>query len=175
MFKKTLICLDGSKLSEETLPVIMETCSICSSEIILLRVVTERITIPPPESIHAFTLGRKFKPVRTATSDMGEDRTLEPDVEPQLKKIEREKGEIKSYLAGLSRTFQLQGLKARALVLEGEPGETILNYANSNSVSLIVLTSHGSGGLKPRSLGRVAQFVLKESTIPVLVIKPEGK
>jgi nucleotide-binding universal stress UspA family protein len=175
MFKKTLICLDGSKLAEEVLPYIVDSCSASGTEIVLLSVITSHITIPPPETIHAYTFGKDFKPALTHTSDMGEDPTLEPQFELQFKEIEKEQDGMKRYLEGLARPLRANGLKIRTVILEGTVPDTILDYANNNHVSLIAITTHGAGGLKKKGMfGRVAQSILKESVIPVLLIKPRG-
>ena len=174
MFKKALVCLDGSKLAEEILPYAAEACMLSENEIILLQVIATKITIPPPQSIHAFTLGRKFKPTPTTASDLEGDTTPEAQAGVQLKEIEREQGSAKEYLDRAARPYRIRGLKIRTLVLEGNAGETIVNYARTSGVSLIALTTHGSGGLKHTGLGQTAQFVLRESVLPVLIIKPGG-
>jgi nucleotide-binding universal stress UspA family protein len=174
MITKTLVCLDGSKVAEEALPFAIDFSLACRAEVILFRVTLGGITIPPPESIHTYTLGTRFKPVNTPTSDIGKDSTLEPRADLELKIIEKVQDEVKRYLNDLAKKYQMTGLKLKTVVAEGDAGRTILSYAESNKVSLIALTPHGSGGCKS-SFGRVAQFILKESTIPVLVVKCGGK
>jgi nucleotide-binding universal stress UspA family protein len=174
MFKKVLICLDGSKLAEEIVPHVVDSCSILGTEVVLLHVTTSHITIPPPQNIHAFTYGRDFKPAKSHTTDLGEDPNLEPRVEPQLKEIEKEQDVMKKYLEGIARPLRASGVKIRTVVLEGSVEDTILDYAGHNNVSLIAITTHGMGGLKKGVFGRVSQYILKESMVPVLLIKPTG-
>jgi nucleotide-binding universal stress UspA family protein len=174
MFRKTLVCLDGSKLAEEILPFLLESCPQPASEVILLRVITAHITIPPPESTHVYTIGPDSKPDQMRTADIGKTTTLEPKAGLQLREIEREQGEAKAYLESLANAFRARGLKVRTLTLEGDAGETILNYAKNNNISLIALTTHGNGGQKRGKLGRVASLILNEAALPVLIIKPKS-
>ena len=174
MFKKTLVCLDGSDLAEEILPLVIGQCVGPENEVILLRVITAHITIPPPQSTHVLTFGRTSQPHQIHTTDVGKSTTLEPKVGLELREIEREQGEAKAYLDSLAKRFRAKNLKMRTVTLQGDAAETILNYAQKSQASLIALTTHGNGGLKHGMLGSVAQSVLKESDIPVLIAKPKG-
>ena len=174
MFKKTLICLDGSKAAEEIIPFIMESCPVSGSEVILLHVSSSALTIPPPQSIHSMTYSIRARPVKTPVSDIGESVTLEPQARLQLGNIEKEQSDARRYLRDIARSFRVRGLKVRTIILEGEPGSAILNYAESNKISLIALTTHGSGSARRGMLGGVAQRILKEAAVPVLIIKPAG-
>ena len=60
MFEKILICLDGSRLAEQALPVATESCPAVKSEVVLLQVVTSDITISSPQSIYIPPLGGKM-------------------------------------------------------------------------------------------------------------------
>jgi nucleotide-binding universal stress UspA family protein len=172
MFRKTLVCLDGSKLAEEVVPYLLEVCPESGSEVILLHVISGDITIPPPESIHAFTVGRDAKPVQTRATDIGKTETLEPEAGRQLQEIEREQLEATRHLEVVAQKFRHKGIKVRNDIISGYPGPAILDYAGSENASLIVLTTHGSGGLGRNLFGRVAQSIIKESNIPVMMIKP---
>lgn len=173
MFKKVLVCLDGSPLAEKILPLVIGQCQL-QSEVILLKVITAHITIPPPESTHVLTFGTQSKPDQIHTTDIGKSTTLEPKAGLELREIEREQGEAKFYLNDVADRFRSKGLKIRTLVLQGDVGDTILNYAKSANISLIALTTHGAGSLKRGTLGSVAQLILKESEIPVLIVKPRS-
>jgi nucleotide-binding universal stress UspA family protein len=175
MFRKTLVCLDGSKLAEEILPFLLESCPQPASEIILLQVITAHITIPPPESTHIYTLGPDSRPDQMRTADIGKTTTLEPKAGLQLREIEREQREAKAYLESQAGAFRARGLKVKTLTLEGDAGETILDYASHNQISLIALTTHGRGGRKRGKLGRISSLILNEAVTPVLIIQPLGK
>lgn len=54
----------------------------------------------------------------------------------------------------------------------GDISEEILNYAQTNSIDLIIMGTHGRKGLDRILFGSVAERVIKSSTIPVLTINP---
>lgn len=54
----------------------------------------------------------------------------------------------------------------------GSPAETIITYADSNNVSQIVIGSHGKQGIARFLLGSVAESVVRQSAVPVTVVRP---
>jgi nucleotide-binding universal stress UspA family protein len=57
-------------------------------------------------------------------------------------------------------------------VREGPAAVTIIQAAGSLQGPLIVMSSHGRGGLGRLVYGSVADAVLRESHIPVLLVRP---
>lgn len=57
-------------------------------------------------------------------------------------------------------------------VLIGEPGHMIVGLAEKLSADLIVMGTHGRGGVSRLLLGSVADYVLRNAPCPVLTIKP---
>lgn len=51
--------------------------------------------------------------------------------------------------------------------------EDIAEYINASEYELIIIGSHGSSGFKEKLIGSNAQRIIRNSTIPVLVIKKE--
>lgn len=70
---------------------------------------------------------------------------------------------------------QLAYPKTSSLLQEAEQGEpvekVVLNQANNVHAQLIVLGTHGRGGITRLILGSVAEGVLRHSPVPVLLIK----
>lgn len=56
-------------------------------------------------------------------------------------------------------------------VLVGNPGEKIIDYANTNDINLIVIPSHGRTGISRFLLGSVAERVVRFAHCPVLVLR----
>lgn len=52
---------------------------------------------------------------------------------------------------------------------------TILDYVEDNEMDLLVIATHGRSGLDRVLLGSVAERVLRQSPIPVFVVKPDRK
>ena len=63
------------------------------------------------------------------------------------------------------------GVRVTFLVWEGDPGEAIVEAASSEQVDLIVVGSHGRGGVGRLLLGSVSDFVVRRAPCPVLVVR----
>ena len=63
-----------------------------------------------------------------------------------------------------------QSVKTVTKVLVGRPFEEIINYATSQAIDLIVIGTHGRGGLSHMLLGSVAEKVVRTAQCPVLTV-----
>ncbi len=62
----------------------------------------------------------------------------------------------------------------KTMTVEGIPQYEIRNVARSKKADLIIMGTHGRTGLRHLLMGSVAEFVIRHSTIPVLVVpEPE--
>lgn len=59
-------------------------------------------------------------------------------------------------------------------VIQGAPFLEIIRYAKKHEIDLIVMGTHGRGGLAHVLLGSVAEKVVRKAGCPVLTIRPEG-
>ena len=71
----------------------------------------------------------------------------------------------RKYTHGEARNFHF-------FLLEGEVAHSILDLARQKKADLIVLGTHGRGGLGRAILGSVAENIFRNSPIPVLTIGP---
>ncbi|MEH7381503.1 universal stress protein [Bacillus sp. JJ1533] len=81
---------------------------------------------------------------------------------------------------GDSRRFRLKDIEKRIrnsgiayelIFLHGEPGPTIVSYANKNKFDLIIIGSRGLNVLQEFVLGSVSHKVAKRANCPVLIVK----
>jgi len=149
MFRKILVCLDGSSLAEQVLPYATEVAQRFGSRIVLLQV------------IH---LPASF----AAAAAQGGEKIL-------AEEAGRLAGEARAYLEGVAASLRGKGLEVEAAALEGTPSEAIVTYAQENAVDLIAIGTHGRKSLGRLVFGSVADHVLKHSSIPVLTVKPQDK
>lgn len=63
-----------------------------------------------------------------------------------------------------------ESVAAADLLHEGDPAEEILAAAKSWNADLIVVASHGRSGLARLVMGSVAERVVRDSTLPVLIV-----
>jgi nucleotide-binding universal stress UspA family protein len=66
------------------------------------------------------------------------------------------------------------GLKVRTAVRTGAPHREIVTAAADERASIIVLGTHGRGGLERALLGSVADRVIRTAPCPVLSVRPTG-
>ncbi len=153
MFKRILVCLDGSSTAEGILPYVIDEALCHRSQVVLLRVVSlPEITIP------ISIPGEPGVPMST---------------EGAVRRTRNEQSAADDYLRRVAEPMRENGLDVECVVLPGVAGETIINYAGENGIELIAIASHGHGGVRRLVLGSTADFVLHHSSLPVLIIRPE--
>ena len=60
---------------------------------------------------------------------------------------------------------------ATGTVLVGRPADKIIEYARDNDAAMIIMTTHGYGGVKHMLLGSTTEAVLRHAECPVLSIR----
>lgn len=64
--------------------------------------------------------------------------------------------------------------RVRADLLTGRAADEIVGFADDCAAALIVMTTHGYGGLRHLLLGSTTEEVLRRAPCPVLVIRSRG-
>lgn len=82
--------------------------------------------------------------------------------------LRQEGDEATKYVADKAEVL---GLEVDRNTIEGHPADEIIKYAEKNSMSIIVLGTLGKSGLDRFLLGSVAEKVVRNSKIPVLVVR----
>lgn len=158
MFQRILVCLDGSKLAEQILPYAAEEALHFDSKLILLQVVTLPGTIVTPA-----VPGVPGVPVPVPVS-----------AKAKAEAMQKEEATARAYLESAVKLLQAKGLNAEWVTQQGPPvGEAIVNYAKQNKIDLIAMATHGRSGLGRAVLGSIADYVMRESGLPILIIRPK--
>lgn len=84
---------------------------------------------------------------------------------------QQSKLEFEQAMLGARRLITKARIKCKLLHATGDPGERIANHARGNHSSLIVMGSHGRGGMAGLLLGSVAQKTLMNARTPVLIVR----
>jgi nucleotide-binding universal stress UspA family protein len=79
--------------------------------------------------------------------------------------------EAQEYLQAQKEKLEQQGYRIETLLKEMSPAERIVEVAETESIDLIVMTTHGQGGLTRWALGSVADRVARHASCPVLLIR----
>jgi len=147
MFDKILVCLDGSPLSEQVVPYSTEVAQRFGSRVVILQV------LQIPSSL-------------AAASAQGAENVIEEE-------LRRLSFEAHQYLDGIATKLKENGVQTEVSVIEGTPGDAIVEFASQSGIELIVLATHGRKSLGRLVFGSVADHVIRNTTIPVLSVKPD--
>lgn len=64
-----------------------------------------------------------------------------------------------------------RGVTVETHVLEGPPQREIVRYAEEEDCDLVVMGTHGRGGIDRLLLGSVAEKVVRASNVPVMTVR----
>ncbi|SES96826.1 Nucleotide-binding universal stress protein, UspA family [Salinibacillus kushneri] len=72
---------------------------------------------------------------------------------------------------GIEEDLQKAGISYKTTVLNGEPGPTIVDYANEKEFDIVIVGSRGLNAFQEMVLGSVSHKVAKRANCPVLIVK----
>lgn len=86
----------------------------------------------------------------------------------------REQQNALEYLSGVRDSLRQGGHAASTTVAAGTPAEVIVQCAGSDPDALIVMSTHGRGGIARLAMGSVTDRVLQHAPNPLLIVRPTG-
>lgn len=144
MFNQILVPLDGSMVAECVLPHALALSQASGARISLLRVLEQRVS---PEQVWSV------------------DRL----------NLQRRRVEAGAYLEEVGRRLEAAGgSRARGVeqvLLEGQAAERIVEFVHNNEHDLVVLSSHGRGGLSGWNVSSVAQKVMWRAYRSIFMVR----
>jgi len=146
---KILVAFDGSQVAESIIFYAEGLAGRTGSEVILLRVIE-------PAELSSWL-----------TYELGPD--WDNYAKNVLGKAERE---AKRYLSERGSALKGKGVKVSSASLVGKPAQTILQYAEDNSISLIALATHGFSSIAKWAYGSVASKIIEGSAKLILLVRP---
>lgn len=147
MYKRLLVCTDGSELSQKAIREAVSLSRYLGAELIAVYAVANYV--PPVEAI---------APIYYL---------------PTLEEYQaRAKVEAEHVLALVREAADEAGIPCELeWALSDDPYRLILDVAERRACDLIVMASHGRRGLSGLILGSETTRVLTHSTVPVLVVR----
>lgn len=141
-----LVPLDGSELAEQALPV---------------------------GAAHARRTGATLHLV--SVHEPVPQTAMPPDYPMPVLEMEREVHEERvRYLETVAASTRASlATPVVATVVTGGPAESLSEYVETHPVGLVVMTTHGRGGLSRLWLGSVADRMLRRLAVPVLLLHPD--
>lgn len=141
--RRILVPLDGSPLAEGALPLAYEWAAALGSTVVLVMV-------------------QPWLSTQMAIYD---------GYIPDAGRIEEEAAQAAAeYLAAVQQRAPA-GLTVTSEVLRGDPATCLIDFAEAQPVDLVVMSSHGRGGLQRMVLGSVADRIVRHG-LPTCIVQP---
>ena len=147
MYRKILVPLDGSELAECAVAYAIEIAKGCNAPSVNLATVVK-------------------------TFFWWEGEVTDPSIYEKVEEEEKQKAQ--EFLDKEKKKLEQEGLDVNTVILEGNPAQAIIDYAEKNGIDLIVMTTHGRSGVTRFALGSVTDKVTRTVSVPVLVVAPPG-
>ena len=77
---------------------------------------------------------------------------------------------LEDHIADIATGLQGDTIHSKPVILYGRPADSILDYSRENGMDLIIMATHGRGGISRWWMGSVAEKVLSQATVPILLI-----
>ncbi len=81
------------------------------------------------------------------------------------------KTETDLYLKTITEQIRQQGVQAEHVLREGRPPENIVDFAQNENIDLLVLSTHGAGGLTRWNTSSVINKVIEKVYTPLLIVR----
>ena len=143
MYSRVIVPLDGSAISEQALPYAQLVASSLSVPIELV------------EACHILA---------PAVLDTHTRHTVELMLSERQRRSEE-------YLIGVAHRLARAGNAAAVSTLRGVPADAIVSQAGADPEALVVMATHGRGGIAPWTLGSVTERVLHSILNPLLIVR----
>lgn len=141
--KKILIPIDGSENSEKAILKAKSLAELYNSQVTLIYIINDTMISNP--------------------------YVIRNDYKAELSTVLSQQGE--SILGNALKLFADNKLEVDTVMKYGDPGNTIISYAEENDYDLIVMGSRGLNALSRIMLGSVSLKVLNHVKISVLIVK----
>jgi nucleotide-binding universal stress UspA family protein len=142
-YKKILLGYDGSEPSKKALSKAIELAKEFNAQLCIVGVV---------------------RPFEFAAIDFIPPEEIEEYEREEISKEEK-------YLKEAAQKAREEGIEPNLKVMEGEPAEELMTYADENGCDLIIVGYRGAGGFKRMLLGSTAGNLVKYANQSVLVVK----
>ncbi len=146
MFTHLLVALDGSPCAEHAFELAMRLAKLEGSKLTIC-------SVADPAPVYG---------------------SLQPQtlIEHALEEIHREAEHVAADAAVRAKAA---GIAAEARVFEGEPVHQIVSHAAEAPIDGIVIGTHGRSGVARLFMGSVAEGVLREATVPVVIAREQAR
>jgi len=139
-FHKLLVTLDGSEFAERVLPFV-RLFSPLTREVLLL-------TVP----------------------EIPEARMYGAVVDEIVDLRKHSEDQSREYLEKFVKSLINDGIEAKGIVTGSRPAQTIVSVSEEKDIDLIMMATHGRGGMDRFFIGSVAERVVRHAPCPIILV-----
>ncbi len=143
---RILVPLDGSELSLSILPYVEDMARALGASLVLINTLIPLDIYPAAE----------MSPVQVGSV------------------LDDLMAQARSFLAEVAKEVEARGVKARSVVTVGFPVDEVIRVAQEVGAGLLAVATHGRSGVNRWIMGSVADGIVRRSTLPCLMVRPEG-
>lgn len=147
-FKKIMIATDGSDCSRLAVDKGIELAQLSEGTVYAVYVVS--MDYLSPIDGDSFSMG------------------MDPYWESMQETLKAQGQQAVNYVKGLG---EMKGINVEPVLLEGNPSDELIRYAEDNKMDIVIMGTLGKTGLDRLLLGSVAGNVARHSKIPVMVVR----
>jgi nucleotide-binding universal stress UspA family protein len=147
MFSKILVPIDFSEFTDDIVRYSTEIAQKFGSAIHLMHVIPNMDYFTPYESFMA------------AENMVTVQKGVEAEVQRDLDRVAE----------------SIAGIPVTKVIRTGVSFVEIIEYVRNENIDLIIMATHGRGGLEHIIIGSVAEKVVRKSPCPVLTIRPKKR
>ena len=149
MYRNIMVPTDGSGFDREAILVALRIAERCQAKVRLVRVMGT---------------GAYFGMAASPEGVVVSEETIRAETDAALSELYALAAECRDMCTAVITTD-----------LENGPiADVLAAFARRNDVDLIVISSHGRRGMARLALGSVTDLLIRQTTIPVLVVKPKA-
>lgn len=145
VINKILFPTDGSETSKKALTYVKNMALRFNAEVTLLNIYEFKLLIG----------GYEINP------------TIVVELEQNLQK----RGE--EILDEAKKELDDMGVNSNTVMIQGEPGVSIVEYLNNDKFDLLIIGSHGTGTMKSLLIGSTSNYVIHHTKCPTLIIQKD--
>ena len=145
LIKKILVPLDGSKIGETIIEYIEVLAKGLGAELLLFQVLEPLRIVAGFETVAPYTIPQGEESIKASAI---------------------------TYLNSIQKSLREKSIKTSTAIVWGSAAERIIEYADTNTIDLIAMSSHGLSGVGRWVLGSVTEKVLQAGDKPVLIVRP---
>jgi len=154
IFKKIMVATDGSELTKKAVDSAIEITKLNEAKLYAVHVVA-----PGDFAI------TQNEPKASITQNEPRDAEWKKEIKEHLTTQGKE---ASAYVENVGKAANIE---VESVILEGNPADEIVDFAEKNEIDLIVMGTLGKTGIKRFLLGSVAENVVRHSKVPVLVVR----